>query len=167
MKNLLKMNKKLFYTLGVLVCLLGVSENAWASVSYGEHFASATTADPAQGLVYMSKSNEPNVVNSKFKYYYPGGSLTSAAAADNTESNNCYISNGTDNGCTPKNMFFWARPTRGYEFKSWEKRGTNYASHPSSKTGSTTCDDKAEINVGPYVGTHVYHYLWSTGRRFV
>ena len=154
MKNLFKMKMKRFiYALSSLVCLLGVSESVWASVSYGEHFASATTADPAQGLVYMSQSNEASVANSKFKYYYPGGSLTSSAAADNTESNDCYISNGTDNGCTPKNMFFWARPTRGYEFKSWEARGTNYAAHPSSTTGSSSCKQTDELNQGPYVGT--------------
>lgn len=156
-KQKTKMKKNLSQTflrlLMVLLVLPMAIVNARASVSYGEHFASATTADPAQGLVYMSQSNEASVASSKFKYYYPGGSLTSSAAADNTESNNCYISNGTDNGCTPKNMFFWARPTRGYEFKSWEARGTNYAAHPSSTTGSNTCNQKDELNQGPYFGT--------------
>ena len=149
-----KMQKKnlsqTFLRLLVVLAVLPMAfVNAWA-VSYGEHFASATTADPAQGLVYMSKSSETTVANSKFKYYYPGGSLTSANAADNTESDNCYISNG-DGGCTPNNMYFWARPTRGYEFKSWEARGTNYAAHPSSTTPS--CNQKDELNQGPYVGT--------------
>lgn len=141
--------KSLFLRLFLMLILPMSWVNAWA---YGEHYASATTADPAQGLVYMSQENQVSVANEAFKYYYPGGSLTSAAAADNTESNQCYVSNG-DDGCTPTNMFFWARPTRGYEFKSWEKRGDNYAAHPSSTSGSTSCNTSTELNKGPYYGT--------------
>lgn len=105
MRNLFKM-KKLLYSLSILVCLLGVTTNAWANLDVnlntpgsGTHYISATTADPAAGLVYMSKTNEVNVPDIKFKNYQPGGSLS---GKDNT---NCYISNGS-NGCTPKNMFF-------------------------------------------------------------
>ena len=155
--NLFKM-KKLLYSLSILVCLLGGSVNAWANLNTpgtGTHYISATTADPAAGLVYMSKTNEDNVPDSNFKNYQPGGSLS---GSDNT---NCYISNG-DNGCTPTNMFFWARPSRGYEFNgSWGKRGTDYAATPSStgivmdKNKPTSCDITQPINNGTFDGTDI------------
>ena len=161
MRNLFKM-KKLLYSLSILVCLLGGSVNAWADLDVnlntsgtGTHYISATTADPAAGLVYMSRTNEVNVPDSKFKNYQPGGSLS---GKDNT---NCYISNGS-NGCTPTNMFFWARPSRGYEFNgSWGTRGTDYAAKPSSKGivlsqgKPTACDDTQSINEGPFDGTDI------------
>ena len=137
----------------VLMVLPMAFVNAWGSVSYGEHHASATTADPAMGLVYMSKSNQASVANSSFKNYYPGGSLVSTASSNSEASDACYISNGTD-GCTPTNMFYWARPARGYEFNgSWGARGTNYAATPSSATGSTSCSTSTQINQGPWTGT--------------
>ncbi len=161
MRNLFKM-KKLLYSLSILVCLLGVTTNAWANLDVnlntpgsGTHYISATTADPAAGLVYMSKTNEANVPDSKFKNYQPGGSLS---GKDNT---NCYVSNGS-HGCTPTNMFFWARPSRGYEFNgSWGTRGTDYAATPSSKGivlsegKPTSCDDTEPINLGPFDGSDI------------
>ena len=92
MKNFLK-RKKYFYALSVLVCLLGVSENAWAAGG-GTHYISATTADPAQGLVYLSKNNESNVKNSSFKNTQPGGSGIGKDYAG------CYTE-GNGTGCTP------------------------------------------------------------------
>ena len=146
-------SQRLLRLLMVLLVLPMALGDAWGSTSYGEHHASATTADPAQGLVYMNKSNQASVANSSFKNYYPGGSLVSTADNNSAESNACYISNGTD-GCDPTNMFYWARPARGYEFNgSWGTRGTNYAAKPSSKTGSNGCDDTMPINEGPWTGT--------------
>lgn len=151
MKNLFKMKKKLFYALSVLVCLLGVSENAWAGG--GTHYISATTADPAQGLVYLSTSNESNVANSKFKNTQPGGSGIGKDYAG------CYTE-GNGSGCTPSTEYYWARPSRGYEFsgnwgprpvpKSGANQGLGYTDHPSSATGG--CNTADELNLGPWSG---------------
>lgn len=109
----------------ILLCgLLFTTGRLWAGGG-GTHYISATTADPAQGLVYMSTSNKASVANSEFKNYQPGGSLVSTKDNNTSESNACYTTDGGDGGCTPTNQFYWARPARGYEFKSWEKRGTN------------------------------------------
>ena len=146
-------NSTLRALLVMLLFTLGVG-NAWSSISYGTHYASATTADPAQGLVYVSTSNESNVADSKFKYYYPGGKLVGNKDLTGTEASNanaCYLNNG-DGGCTPKNMFFWARPARGYVFNgSWGTRGTHYAAHPSSDKPS--CNTSDNINTGSFTGT--------------
>lgn len=159
-KQKTKLKKNLSQTflrlLMVLLVLPMAWVNAWGDVSYGEHHASATTADPAMGLVYMNQNNQASVANSSFKNYYPGGSLVGDKNHDNDEYNACYISNGTD-GCDPTNMFYWARPARGYEFNgSWGKRadsGGDYAATPSSATGSNGCDDNMPINEGPWSGT--------------
>ena len=141
--------KKFFYTLSVLVCLLGVSTNAWAGG--GTHYISATTADPAQGLVYLSTSNQASVPNSSFKNYQPGGSLVSTASSNNSTTNACYIE-GNDEGCTPSTEFYWARPARGYVFSgSWGTRGTQYPKVPASSTGG--CDVNQQLNEGPWTGT--------------
>ena len=151
-----KMKKNLSHSVLRLLLVLSVLPmafvNAWCA-SYGEHHASATTADPAMGLVYMNNNNQASVANSAFKNYYPGGSLVSTDKSNSPESDACYITNG-DAGCDPTNMFFWARPARGYEFNgSWGTRGTDYAAKPSSKTGSSGCDDTMPINEGPWTGT--------------
>lgn len=156
-----KMKKNLSHSVLRLLLVLSVLPmaflNAWGSVSYGEHHISATTADPAMGLVYMSQNNQASVPNSSFKNYQPGGSLVGDSNHNTDEYNDCYTSNGTD-GCTPTNMFFWARPARGYEFNgSWGKRSNeadgDYAANPSSETGSTSCNKSTKLNEGPWTGT--------------
>lgn len=145
--------KRCFAFLSVLFCMLMLTSNAWAcSAGTGTHYASATTDNPAQGLVYMSNSNEANVSDAKFKNYYPGGSLTCTDKTETTEGNACYQS-GNSTGCTPTNRYFWARPSRGWEFDgSWGTRGTNYAATPSSKGvclygDPDVCDDQEPINL--------------------
>lgn len=142
--------------LAVLVLLFSLSiGNAWAGG--GTHYVSATTADPAQGLVYMSTSNETNVADSKFKNSYPGGLIVGNNDLTGTALTNakaCY-KEGNGSGCTPSNEYYWARPSRGYVFnttasKSWGTRGTNYNAHPSSATGG--CNTSDELNQGPWDG---------------
>ena len=58
MIDLMKMKKKLFYALSVLVCLLGVSENAWGN-SYYAKLTATTPNSTAQGKVYVGTSNYP------------------------------------------------------------------------------------------------------------
>ena len=144
------MKTKIFKSLLVLVLLtLGIGK-MWAGGG-GAHYVSATTADPAQGLVYLSASNESNVADSKFKYYYPGGSLVSTASANDNSTNACY-SKMSGSGCTPENVYYWARPARGYVFNgNWGTRGTHYVAHPSSATGG--CNTADELNQGPWDGT--------------
>lgn len=123
--------------------------NVWGG---GTHYVSATTADPAQGLVYLSTSNENNVADSKFKNTQPGGS---------TLSNSSYYISGNGSGCTPSTEYYWARPSRGYEFRgNWGPRpvptdganqGLGYTAHPSSATGG--CNTADELNLGPWDGT--------------
>jgi len=146
------------YTAMVLVLLtLGVG-NAWAGG--GTHYISATTADPAQGLVYISTSNQASVPNNSFKNYQPGGSmLGSSSYADDSERNGCYIE-GNEEGCTPSTEYYWARPARGYVFSgNWGPRpigtsganiGLGYTAHPSSETGG--CNTADELNLGPWTG---------------
>lgn len=131
----------------VLLVLPMAWVNAWGYAGYGAHYISAKTAAPAQGLVYMSGSNEANVADSKFKNTYPGGSLSGAG------NESCYTNNGSS-GCTPKNRFFWARPSRGFVFSgSWGTRGTDYAAVPASKGAvGTACDVNQQLNQGPFDG---------------
>jgi len=135
----------------VLLMFFGVGE-MWAG---GTHYVSATTADPAQGLVYLSTSNQSSVANSSFKNSQPGGLLVSTASSNNSTTNACYIDAG-DDGCTPTNQYYWARPSRGYVFNgSWGKRGDSggtgqYPDHPASATGG--CNTADELNQGPWDG---------------
>ena len=98
MKNLFKMKKKLFYALSLLVCLLGVSENAWA-------FKSTThlrtyTAEPASGLVYAEKDRSESISDNKFT--------------------DISISDGVSlDGSTNRDFYGWAKPARGWSFNNW------------------------------------------------
>lgn len=122
--------------------------NVWAG---GTHYVSATTADPAQGLVYLSTSNQSNVADSNFKNSQPGGLLVSTKDNNTSTTNACYIT-GNGSGCSMSNEFYWARPSRGYEFNgSWGTRGTTYPHQPASETGGCTQNDQA--NHGPWTGT--------------
>lgn len=130
--------------LSLLLCFFFAAvSQIWAS---GKQYMSATTADPAQGLVYMQKNNASSIADGSFKRYSPGGSLVSSSSSNTTASNNCYTLTGTT-GCGSGNMYFWARPARGYVFKSW----TGYAAHPASSTGG--CNTSDNINPGPWTGT--------------
>ncbi|MBR0196229.1 MAG: hypothetical protein IJQ32_08330 [Paludibacteraceae bacterium] len=157
------MKKKLSQTflrlLMVLLVLPMAIVNAWAGGG-GTHYISATTADPAQGLVYLSTSNQASVPNSSFKNYQPGGSmLGSSSYADDSDRNGCYIE-GNGEGCTPSTEYYWARPARGYVFSgNWGPRpigtsgansGLGYTAHPSSATGG--CNTADELNLGPWTG---------------
>lgn len=116
MKNLLKMNKKLFYTLGVLVCLLGVTENAWGGGSqtpltlyYARLSVEAQLREggtTARGLVYASTAaNVPEDAD-----YKP-----SMVAGPH---------NGGDKVASV-DLYAWALPDRGFEFSSWAMTGAN------------------------------------------
>lgn len=99
MKNLLKMNKKLFYTLGVLVCLLGVSENAWGGSPYNTALrAIVAEEDTGKGLVYASNNTDatPDYKN--------------IVKSDN---------NAPEEQNKWTDFYAWAQPARGYKFSKW------------------------------------------------
>ena len=99
MKNLLKMNKKLFYTLGVLVCLLGVSENAWGGSPYNTALrAIVAEEDTGKGLVYASNNTDatPDYKN--------------IVKSDN---------NAPEEKNKWTDFYAWAQPARGYKFSKW------------------------------------------------
>lgn len=142
-RNLLTMKKKL-YSLIVLVCMLGVTTNAWG-ISDNNAYMSAMTSDTGQGLVYMTISSKANTAPSnpnddKYQQYSPGGSEV-GSNGDNGAKQSSYSSAGTNSG--PHNKaYFWAKPVRGYKFKTW-KSGT----YPVETTGSL--NGKVPINQSP------------------
>lgn len=131
--------KKLLYSLSMLVCLLGVSVNAWASGSQTFH---ATSAEPAKGLVYANNSASANPAISDY---------TSPSAAAQVGTNR------------KEGMAFasyaWAMPARGYNFAGWEA-STNGNTAPSGQTynkikpaTNTGSGDKVTTTV-PRMQTH-------------
>ena len=92
--------KKFFYTLSVLVCLLGVSENAWGG-GYNT-WLRVSTDDTAKGLVYASKNKTPNPTDDKY------GELV--------------LSESVSGSKNKQNSFYgWAKPARGYTFNTWTR----------------------------------------------
>lgn len=100
-KNLFKM-KRYFYTLSVLVCLLGVSEDAWANTYYAAKLiVSVPETETGKGLVYATTS-----------------SATQADANFRVETS---ASSSTTSGSAKTRTFYaHAKPVRGYVFKEWK-----------------------------------------------
>ena len=99
MKNLFKMKKKFLYTLGVLVCMLGVSVNAWGGSDYNTAMrAIVAEEDTGKGLVYASNNTSatPNYKN--------------IVKSDNNQP-------GEENKWT--DFYVWAQPARGFRFNKW------------------------------------------------
>ncbi len=105
--------KKFFYTLSVLVCLLGVSENAWAG---GSAKIKLVTSSPAQGLVYHSKNKNSTPAVSNYSNNSPSD----------------FVEIGKQAG--PHTSYGWAKPTRNYKFSGW----TGYQTQTSSKEGTAS-----------------------------
>lgn len=130
--------KKILYSLSLLVCLLGVSENAWAG-SFNT-WLRVSTDDTAKGLVYASKTKNQTPADSKY------GELV--------------LSESVSGSKNKQNSFYgWAKPARGYTFNTWtaytyagsdKKKGEGEAKFPSPKqvTG---------------VGDLIYSYSWNGG----
>lgn len=126
MNNLLKM-KKFFYTLSVLVCLLGVSENAWADYNT---WLRASTDDVAKGLVYTCKTQTYTPSDDEY------GDLVMSDVIQG--------SNGAK-----QSFYGWAKPARGYAFYTWTgykyygddaKPSEGSATFPSPKQATGVAD---------------------------
>ncbi|MBQ9603322.1 MAG: hypothetical protein IJR42_05890 [Paludibacteraceae bacterium] len=119
--------KKFFYTLSVLVCLLGVSENAWADYNT---WLRASTDDVAKGLVYTCKTQTYTPSDDEY------GDLVMSDVIQG------------DNG--KKQPFYgWAKPARGYAFYTWTgykyygedaKDSEKAATFPSPKQATGVAD---------------------------
>ena len=116
MIDLMRMRKKLFYALSVLVCLLGVSENAWAGSYYT--WLRVSTDDSGKGLVYANSNKSSN----------PGdGDYGELLLSDRVSG-----SNGAN-----QSFYGWAKPARGYTFATWtgyEYAGTDKKDSESAAT---------------------------------
>ena len=124
--NLLKM-KKFFYTLSVLVCLLGVSENARADYNT---WLRASTDDTAKGLVYTCKTRTYTPSDDEY------GDLVMSDVIQG--------SNGAK-----QSFYGWAKPARGYAFYTWTgykyygddaKPSEGSATFPSPKQATGVAD---------------------------
>lgn len=127
MKNLLKMNKKLFYTLSVLVCLLGVSEKAWActnSKDKAQLTAACLDSETGRGRVYTSLS-------------------ATAPTVDKFATNNSSGSKEQTDAITDLPIYAHAKPVRGYEFDHWEDATEDdwldYRTLPEDMTTNPIC----------------------------
>lgn len=126
MKKLLNM-KKFFYTLSVLVCLLGVSENARADYNT---WLRASTDDTAKGLVYTCKTQTYTPSDDEY------GDLVMSDVVQG--------SNGAK-----QSFYGWAKPARGYAFYTWTgykyygddaKPSEGSATFPSPKQATGVAD---------------------------
>lgn len=118
MKNLFQM-KKLLYSLSMLVCLLGVTTNAWAG---SDMYARLTvkTSNTAYGLVYAHATKTDGTPDES-------GTMT----VDNKK----YDSSGSKADVTFK---VHAYPKEGYEFVKWIVEEGTIKSIGSSTAASTT-----------------------------
>ena len=119
--------KKFFYTLSVLVCLLGVSENARADYNT---WLRATTDDTAKGLVYTCKTQTYTPSDDEY------GDLVMSDVIQG--------SNGAK-----QSFYAWAKPARGYAFYTWTgykyygedaKDSEKSATFPSPKQATGVAD---------------------------
>jgi len=119
--------KKFFYTLSVLVCLLGVSENAWADYNT---WLRASTDDVAKGLVYTCKTQTYTPSDDEY------GDLVMSDVIQG--------SNGAK-----QSFYGWAKPARGYAFYTWTgykyygddaKPSEGSATFPSPKQATGVAD---------------------------
>lgn len=124
--------KKFFYTLSVLVCLLVVSENAWATTGAGHYTHLRTySSETAKGLVYANTSNTATVTNSS----YAAISISESLQGQGQYKNNKYT------GGVALDFYGWAQPARGYRFVRWD--GFNYYSVDPSNATSDAGQEKA------------------------
>ena len=137
MKKIFKM-KKFFYTLSVLVCLLGVNENAWAG-SYNT-WLRASTDDTAKGLVYASSNHDQTPADEAY------GELVLSDVIEG------------DNG-KKQSFYGWAKPARGYAFATWT--GYKYYGDDAkpSESAATFPDPKQITGAGDLI----YAKSWSGG----
>ena len=98
MKN--EMKKKFLYTLGVLVCMLGVSVNAWAGGSPYNTALRAIVAeeDTGKGLVYASNNTSATPT------------YKNIVKSDN---------NQPEEKDKATDFYAWAQPARGFRFNKW------------------------------------------------
>ena len=98
-ENLFKMKKKFLYTLGVLVCMLGMSTSAvWASDYNTAIRAIVAEEDTGKGLVYASNNTSATPT------------YRNIVKSDNNQP-------GDQNLWT--DFYVWAQPARGFRFNKW------------------------------------------------
>lgn len=127
MKNLLKM-KKLLYSLSILVCLLGVTINAWAGGSYNTALRTMVDdTDTGKGLVYANTSSTASVTDDSYSNVIKSGNVKGA--------------NGKN-----QNLYGWAKPARGYVFSKWVSY--DYNSNSNQEEG---CTPKANTGIADLI----------------
>lgn len=122
--------KKILYSLSLLVCLLGVSENAWGSV--GNYNAALRTmvddTDTGKGLVYANTSSSASVTNNSYTNISKSGNVKGGSSGANN------------------NLYGWAKPARGYVFSKW----VSYDYDPSSNV-EEGCTPKANTGTADQI----------------
>ena len=114
--------KKIVNTLCVLVCMLGVSPNAWGAGSFYT-WLRVETDDTGKGLVYASKTQSQTPADSEY------GEIVLSESVKGKKN-------------TAQYFYGWAKPARGYAFSTWtgytyagsdKKDGEGLATFPSPK----------------------------------
>ena len=132
MKNLLKMNKKLFYALSILACFLGASENAWAGHG-GPHYFTGTAIVSSNGT-------------GSGKVYVGGPGSTIGSITEDQWKSESYTSDGLNCGDTDGNDYinFFAQPADDSYLEGWygedacTSKQSSDLTYKFSTTGGTT-----------------------------
>ncbi len=117
--------RKFFYTLSVLVCLLGVSGNAWAGGSTTYYSAlKATVSSTGGGKVYAGTSNSAGT--------YVEGTSTSDKQSSTTQNE-------------AKNFYAFAQSNDGYSFTGWSTtKGGDVVSTDNPYKVTVNCSSSTE-----------------------
>ena len=133
-----KIDMKRFLTLiGALVCMLSMSESAWAT--YSHNAALKVIASPNnQGVVYAAPSEDVTDENDEVIDHIPSAADYSAAAAEHT-------SESVDAGSNqPAYLTAYAIPNQGYKFNGWSSPGGNGS---PALYHCTTSDNPIQVKV--------------------